>query len=222
MAAFFLMEENTTRNRSIIYIGGFNPYYDVVKNTPWKWLDIERYFSLLLPHDDIQAIKYFTAKILGSHKANQEAYIKALSTLNKVQIIYGLFKYKKLKCLVKNCTYQGSRVFDVPEEKRTDVNIAIHMIKDAIDDKCDRLIVVIGDSDLVPAVKAVKLIAPSKKVIVYVPASNRVRGAANELRNSSDRHKTLPNNLLSKAQFPDQLTDLKGGIIQKPEAWPIE
>jgi len=183
---------------------------------------MERYFSLLLPDDEIQAIKYFTAKILGSHKANQDAYIKALSTLNKVQIIYGLFKYKKIKCLVKNCTYRGSRVFDVPEEKRTDVNIAVNMIKDAINDKCDRFIVVSGDSDLVPAVKAVKVIAPNKKVIVYVPASNRVRGAANELRNSSDRHKTLPNNLLSKAQFPAQLTDSTGGIIQKPEAWSIE
>jgi len=47
-------------------------------------------FLLLRQDDDIQIIKYFTVKILGSHKANQEAYIKALSTLNKVQIIYGL------------------------------------------------------------------------------------------------------------------------------------
>jgi len=175
------------KNRSIIYIDGFNLYYGAVKNTPWKWLDMEKYFSLLLPHDDIQAIKYFTANILGSHKANQKVYIKALSTLNKVQIIYGLFKYKKIKCLVKNCNHQGSRLFNVPEEKRTDVNIAIHMIKDVINDKCDRLIVVSGDSDLVPAVKAVKLIDLNKKVIVYVPASNKVRGAANELRNSSDK-----------------------------------
>ncbi len=51
---------------------------------------MERYFSLLLPDDDIQIIKYFTAKILGSHKENQDVYIKALLTLNKVQIIYGL------------------------------------------------------------------------------------------------------------------------------------
>ena len=201
------------KNRSIIYIDGFNLYYGAVKNTPWKWLDMERYFSLLLPDDDIQTIKYFTAKILGSHKPNQELYIEALSTLNKVQIIYGLFKYKKVKCLVKNCTHQGSRLFNVPEEKRTDVNIAIHMIEDAINDKCDRLIVVSGDSDLVPAVKAVKLFDPIKKVIVYVPANNQVRGAASELRNSSDRHKALPNNLLSKAQFPDQLTYSKGEII---------
>ena len=78
------MEGNTTRNRSIIYIGGFNPYYGAVKNTLWKWLDMKRYFQLLRQDDDIQIIKYFTTKILGSHKANQESYIKALSTLNKV------------------------------------------------------------------------------------------------------------------------------------------
>jgi len=50
----------------------------------------EEIFLLLHQDDDIQIIKYFTAKILGSHKANQEAYIKALSTLNEVQIMYGL------------------------------------------------------------------------------------------------------------------------------------
>jgi len=27
---------------------------------------------------------------------------------------------------MRNCTYQGSRVFNVPEEKRSDVNIAVH------------------------------------------------------------------------------------------------
>ena len=102
------------------------------------------------------------------------------------------------------------------------MNIAINIVKDAVDDKCDRLIVVSGDSDLVPAVKAVKLITPNKKVIVYIPANNRVRGAARELRKSSDSHKTLPYNLLSKAQFSDQLTDSEGEIIQKPEAWSIE
>jgi len=52
-------------------------------------------------------------------------------------------------------------------------------------------------------------------VIVHVPAKNEFRGAAKELRNSSDKHKTLPNNLLPKAQFPDQLTNPGGGMLQK-------
>jgi len=65
-----------------------------LKACPWKWLGIKRYFSSFLPDDEIQIVKYFTAKMLGSHKANQEAYIKALSTLNKVQIIYSLASNK--------------------------------------------------------------------------------------------------------------------------------
>ena len=89
MAVFFYGGD-AMRNRSIIYIDGFNLYYGAVKNMPWKWLGIERYFSSFLPDDEIQIIKYFTAKMLGSYKANQGAYIKALSTLNKVQIIYSL------------------------------------------------------------------------------------------------------------------------------------
>jgi len=93
MVAFFY-GGNAMRNRSIMYIDGFNLYYGAVKNMPWKWLGMERYSSLLLPYDEIQIIKYFTAKILSSHKVNQGAYIKALSTLNKVQIIYGLASNK--------------------------------------------------------------------------------------------------------------------------------
>jgi 6-hydroxy-3-succinoylpyridine 3-monooxygenase len=208
-----------TINRSIIYIDGFNLYYGAVKKTPWKWLNIEKYFELLLIHDDIQTIKYFTARINGSHKPNQEAFINALLTLNKIQIIYGLFKFKKVRCLVKNCTFSGTRTFNVPEEKRTDVNIAAHMLEDAFYNRCDKLILVTGDSDLVPAIKAVKRISPNKKVIVYVPANNKVRGAATELRKSADRHKTLPNNLLAKAQFPTCLSDIKGNLIQKPSSW---
>jgi len=68
----FFWGHNAMRNRSIIYIDGFNLYYGAAKNTPWKWLDMEKYFSLLRQDDDIQIIKYFTAKIHGSHKPNQD------------------------------------------------------------------------------------------------------------------------------------------------------
>jgi len=69
MAVFFLWGGDAMRNRSIIYIDGFNLYYGAVKNMSWKWLGIERYFSSFLPYDEIQIIKYFTAKMLGSYKA---------------------------------------------------------------------------------------------------------------------------------------------------------
>ena len=57
----------------------------------------------------------------------------------------------------------------VNEEKRTDVNIAIQMLEDAYEDRCDKLILVSGDSDLVPAVIRVRNLG--KKVLVYIPCA---------------------------------------------------
>ena len=42
---------------------------------------------------------------------------------------------------------QTSRFFDVYEEKRTDVNIAVYMLDDAYQDACDNFVLVSGNSD---------------------------------------------------------------------------
>lgn len=205
--------------RSIIYIDGFNLYYGALKGTPFKWLDISKYFTLLRQDDDIQLIKYFSAMVDGSHRERQEIYMQALSTLPNVNIILGKYKNKQVKCLVKNCNYSGSRIFQMPEEKRTDVNIALNMFNDCVKDLCDRFILVSGDSDLVPALKMIKSYCPEKEIIVYVPASDPTRGAAVEIRSAADKDKTLPIILLSKSQFPTSLPDGAGGTITKPDTW---
>ena len=87
---------------SIIYVDGFNLYYGTVKGTKWKWLDVERFFSVLRQDDDIQAIKYFTAEIEGPHRFHQQAYLLALATLPKIQIILGRFKSKQVQCHVQD------------------------------------------------------------------------------------------------------------------------
>ena len=110
-------------------------------------------------------------------------------------------------------------MFGAFEEKRTDVNIALQMLDDTYSDRCDRLIVVSGDSDLVPAVDMVKTLFPEKTVIVYVPARNRQRGAAAELRGSADSDHTLPLALLRHCHFPNQVPDDRGGFITKPPDW---
>ncbi len=207
-------------NRSIIYVDGFNLYYGAVKGTAWKWLDLQRYFTLLRMDDDIQVIKYFTAMINGSHLHNQEAYLNALAAnCPKLNIILGQYKLKNVLCGVRTCNYRGPRVFSMPEEKRTDVNIAVQMVFDAVSDACDRFVLVSGDCDLVPAVRMVKEIAPQKTITVYVPATNAVRGAAVELRSAADKHRTLPLNLFPKTQFPPQVPDGSGGWISKPQTW---
>jgi uncharacterized LabA/DUF88 family protein len=206
--------------RVAVYIDGFNLYYGAVKSTPaLKWLNIERFCQLLRPHDDIQAIRYFTALVVGPTKPNQEAYLRALATTPLVTVVLGKFKDKTITCGVSGCAHALSKKFKMPEEKRTDVNIGITMLDDAYQDICDHLILFSGDSDLVPAVNMVRNRFPAKKITVYVPSTNPIRGAAVELRLAASTHRDLPIYLLSKAQFPDAVPDGTGGNINRPATW---
>ena len=207
------------RKRAIVYIDGFNLYYGALSGGPFKWLNLERYFGLLLSNDCIQKIRYFTARIVGSHAANQEAYLSALETLPLVEIILGKFKAKQVQGLCPSCPLPSPQIFSTFEEKRTDVNIALWMLHDAQKDLCDRLVLVSGDSDLVPAIAMVKDHYPEKTIVVYVPARNAIRGAAVELRNIADKHKTLPQQILHAAQFPAEVMGSSGIVIKKPAAW---
>src|ERR1035438_8966192 len=202
--------------RSAVYIDGFNLYYGALKGTPYKWLDLDRYFRLLRPNDDLQCIRYFTAMVNGPKKINQEAYLRALATTPIVTPILGKFKNKRVKCTLPGCSYSGSRFFQTPEEKRTDVNIAVCMLDDAYRDICDRFLLVSGDSDLVPAVRTVSMRFPAKQGEDYVPAQHPTRVSAVELRTAAHRSRELPLNLLPHAQFPSTLPDGAGGFIVKP------
>ena len=207
------------RPRTIIYVDGFNFYYGAVRGTPHKWLDLERCFLRLRPADDIRLIWYFTALVDGAKGSRQQMYLRALATRPLVQVVLGKFKLKQVRCIVPSCSYLGSRIFDMPEEKRTDVNIALRLLDDANHDRADQFIVVSGDSDLVPALEMVKAQWPKRRLIVYVPSRHPLRGAAVELRSAADRHKTFPQALLKVCQFPPVLSDGRGGAIHQPTEW---
>jgi len=199
-----------------VYIDGFNLYYGLLKGSPYKWLDLYRYFTMLRQHDDILKVLYFTALIEGPHKNNQKTYIRALRTLPSLEIIYGKFMKKTVICKVPSCTHSGSREFKTAEEKGTDVNIAVRMIDDAYNDRCDAFILVSGDSDLAPVLAMLKCQFPTKKRIVYVPAKKATRHDRHSkmLSDVSDKYRFLPVTLLPKAQFPETMNDSSGSYTK--------
>lgn len=78
-------------------------------------------------------------------------------------MVLGKFKRNE-RC----CTSCGMP-FLVPEEKRTDVNIAIHLVEEAYRDSFDTALLISGDTDLVPAISMVFSAFPAKKIGIIAP-----------------------------------------------------
>ena len=69
-----------------VYVDGFNLYYGCLKHTPYKWLDIAKLCRLILPRDQVNQIKYFTALVSARPgdpdlPMRQLTYLRALATL---------------------------------------------------------------------------------------------------------------------------------------------
>lgn len=154
----------TPTPRCSVYIDGYNFYYGLLKEHPeWKWLNLERFFVDLRPLEEV-TIKYFTAMVTGESGQRQALYLRALGTLSSVKIIKGKFQIKPVRCLAR-CGEE----YPLAREKKTDVNIAVSMIDDCLNDACDSMVLVSGDSDLEPAVQWVHRRKPELPITVYLP-----------------------------------------------------
>jgi uncharacterized LabA/DUF88 family protein len=68
-----------------------------------------------------------------------------------------------------SCLAACKRDFSAPEEKRTDVNIAVTMLLDCFHDRVDTLVLVSADSDQIPTIQAIRNNFPSKSLKAYFP-----------------------------------------------------
>ncbi|SRR6266540_3767116 len=154
--------------RCIVYIDGYNWYHAVFKHFPeWKWFNVQSFFETLRPHENLISVKLFSAWMDHDQDARdrQERYFKALSTLPKVRLILGVFQTREVTCKA-DCRQK----YILQEEKKTDVNLAVEIMSDAISGACDSMIIVSGDSDIQPAVEWIAKNNPAMKITIYVPA----------------------------------------------------
>jgi len=213
------------KKRCIVYVDGFNLYYGVLRHRPdWKWLNLETFFRALRPDEEIVCIKYCTAEIdpdkrVSVRRDRQKMYFNALETLETVHRIEGKYQLRDETCRANGCN-QGLE-YKRPEEKKTDVNLAIEMVLDAIDGKADTMILVSGDSDQEPAVAAVRKRCPHIKVIVYIP----VIPIPGSPRMNHNHKKTgalcgeLPLAGMSAHQLASDLMHPKGNVLNRPAEW---
>ena len=74
-------------SRTFVYVDGFNLYYGCLKNTPYKWLNIQLLCELLLTNNDIRKIYYFTASTGKVERITNGGYCAAPGFSEKKQTV---------------------------------------------------------------------------------------------------------------------------------------
>ena len=134
-------------------------------------------------------------------------YIHALRTVG-VKDILGKFSLRERKCPLCAGRYQAH------EEKKTDINIAINLLADAVADKFDTALILSGDSDLAPVTTKLKQLCPEKKIGIIVPQGQ----SAMNLKQHADFFKKIQTKDLKKSLLPPQVI-YNNRIITAPAGW---
>ncbi len=228
--------------KTICYVDGFNLFYGCLKHSQDKWLDLFHLINNQIlhsqsPQSDLIKIKYFTANIrakLASHgdmaEKAQRDYHRALERIypDKIEIIKGYYSNPKEEWMLEyiNPPNKENRV---PvwrmEEKQTDVNIAIEAYRDAAKGNAEHQVFVSNDSDLEPALKAIREDFSDIQVGLIMPVrykrdKNKAKPPLNK-RLSEQAHwsrRYISDEELSEAQLPTKIPTNKKPIL-KPEYW---
>jgi uncharacterized LabA/DUF88 family protein len=153
--------------RVIVYIDGFNLYHAIkdLKRPHLKWVCARSLAESLLRKDEaLKTVKYFSAYAtwMPDRHLRHIAYTDALLARGVV-LHMAQFKEKPRKCRSCGAQWKGH------EEKETDVQIAVHMVADAMKGDVDRIILISADTDLGPAIKMIAANAPKCEVFVATP-----------------------------------------------------
>lgn len=150
------------------FVDGFNLYHalDDTRRHHLKWLDLRALCIAFAPSPQhaLGSVYYFSAYATWRPDAyaRHRVFVAAPQARGVVPVM-GLFKQKDRAC--RAC---GSHWTD-HEEKETDVNIALHLLRDAQQDRYDRALLISGDSDLAPAVRMVRNLFPQKDFRIIAP-----------------------------------------------------
>jgi uncharacterized LabA/DUF88 family protein len=207
--------------KTYVYVDGFNLYFGALKGTGYKWLDLRKLMRQLLPQHDVLQIRYFTARVSAlpqdlQQPRRQEAYLRALRTLPNFSIHFGQFLVHPTRLRLVTVKPGGPKYADVlkSQEKGSDVNLATHLLVDAVQGCYDEAVVVSNDSDLMAPIRAVRTVF-SKPVGVLHPHAK----PSKELHATASFCRGIPPGALQACQFPPQIVDANGRKIYKPKKW---
>lgn len=212
--------------RTSFLIDVFNLYHSVknaghdlgLGGVGTRWLDIrsmcQSYLHLIDTTARLSEIYYFSAlaRHLESRKPDvtlrHKNYIRCLENSG---VTVELHRFKKSPTVCKKC----NQIFSRQEEKETDVAIATRLLEVLFLDKCDTIVLITGDTDIVPGVKTAQRLFPQKEVVFMMPYKRHNKELANLVSRSFD----ISSNNYTRHQFPDPFVTKRKKEIYKPSTW---
>ncbi len=200
--------------RVIGYIDGFNLYFGL-KASNWQryyWLNLQLLLgNVLKPGQELVFTKYFTSRVSYpvEKRKRQSIFIEALETLDDFKVYYGKYQANPRRCT--RCGYKDM----IPNEKMTDVNIAVEMMNDAFQDRFDTALLVSADSDLSAPIKSIRSLFPNKKIVIAFPPQRH----SLELTKQAHASFTVGRANLAKSVFPLEVQKSDGFILKCPDRW---
>lgn len=203
-----------------VYVDGFNLYYGCVKGTPYKWLNLSKLCTMLLPRYQINRIRYFTALVSPEKNDRQKVrrqltYIRALKTIHNLSVHYGQFLTHVVRRPLATSSLEITEIMEVldTKEKGSDVNLASYLLVDGFKKEYQTGVIISNDSDLVEPIK----LATSElglEIGILHPHERPVK----ELSQVAKFYRPIREKVLKACLFPPQLQDVNG-IIHKPDMW---
>jgi len=205
-------------------VDGFNLYHSLRQaemkrgGGGYRWLDLRSLLASYLEHVDREAflgeIVYFSA--LATHRQQtspgtvqrHRTYVAALQATG-VRIALGHFK--RSRQVRPTCGARNDR----HEEKETDVAIGATLVEWAATGSCDAAFLVSGDSDLMPAVRIARRIAPELRIGALFPFAR----TSDDLRNTVDQAFKIKARRYPRNQLPDPVIASSRVAIHRPPAW---
>ena len=192
-------------------IDGFN-FYHSIKPLPrqLRWFDYDAYCRhFMRATDTLTSITYFSALATWrlDRVARHEVFIEACKAKG-IRVILGKFKEKPSQC--PHCRQGIHR----HEEKATDVNLALSAYRHAAQG-IEQIILVTGDTDLIPAIRMVKNDFPKTKVGLVFPYHRDNR----ELEKEADFHHKTRKEILPAFRLPERIQKPNGKFVTCPPQW---
>lgn len=219
-----------------VYIDGFNLYYSRLKGkrgvgATYKWLNLVDLCDRLFAHHTVTRVKLFSARTRPSpfdpsiHR-RQEAYFRALATVDRLELIEGLFVERPQSFITRRGMEQTPPVKDFVEvmkieEKGSDVNLGSHLVFDGLRGEYDFAAVVSNDSDLTEPIRLMTQEFGISVILVppmYPSNSAKRKGPQVRLKAAATDVWWITDAMLRAAQFDDPHVH-EGINYPKPIEW---